>query len=140
VPCSQFAGKGESCGADPPFFSAFVPRTMCSPGLSCRGLAYDGGLGTCEESQDIGGPCVTEAASTGCKLGLNCQCGTCQIPPSSGTCERGPSPCQVGVAFCYAGTTCLPVQGKGGPCKIGTQPYPEACGPELWCDSETCEP
>jgi hypothetical protein len=134
---------GQPCNADPPFLgtiisapSATVPK-ICLPGLSCTGVTNDGGLGVCAAPQDIGGSCTQTSPITGCRLGLICQCGTCQLPPSGGPCGSG---CEVGVSYCdRKSDTCMPVKQIGDDCVPGGTPL---CAPDLLCDSDsdTCQP
>ncbi len=138
-----YVGIGQSCDSDAPFLgiSSFAtpwgswPAKVCSPGLTCSGLTNNGGLGVCSTAQDVGGPCTPGAATTGCDIGLICQCGICQIPPSRGPCVDGS--CQAGVAFCdLKSNMCVPVRQIGGDCTDAQQ-----CAPKLGCDSTgTCEP
>jgi len=137
--CS-FVGVGEPCDSDPPLFGQSMratpwgtwPTSICSPGLTCAGLASNGSLGVCETAQDIGGPCVQDAVITGCSIGLTCQCGTCQVPPSRGPCASGL--CQVGVAYCdRKSNLCLPVKQLGYDCADGV----EQCAANLVCDGDT---
>ena len=112
------------------------PTRMCSAGLTCRGLAADGGLGTCAQANEIGGPCANGAAISGCALGLVCQCGECRMPPSQGPCVY--STCQVGVAYCDPiSLICQPAHSLGGDCGGG----PWMCAAGLQCDStsNTCQ-
>ncbi len=143
--CEAPAGAGQPCDSDPPRLGATwlatpwgtLPTRSCLNGLTCRGLSPDGGLGTCVEAQEIGGPCSEGVASSGCALGLVCECGECQMPPSRGPCVEGT--CQVGVAYCDPQSdTCEPVRGIGGDCSAG----PWMCAAALACDStsNTCQP
>lgn len=139
------ADTGQPCNSDPPFLGrvygespATEPVKICLPGLSCTGVTTDGGLGVCAVPQDLGGPCTQTSLITGCRMGLICQCGTCQLPPSRGSCASGD--CEVGVSYCdLASNTCLPVAQIGGDCYPGGQPV---CAPDLACDSDsdTCQP
>ncbi len=135
----------QPCDADPPLLGdgthvtpwGTQPTRVCSSGLTCNGLTNDGGLGVCTTPQDIGGPCVQNAAITGCALGLSCRCGRCQFPPSRGPCASGL--CQVGVAYCdLKSDICTPVAQIGGDCTTGGS----ECPPNLECnnDTSTCEP
>lgn len=141
-----FVDAGQPCDSDPPFLGNGVyatpwktwPTKMCSPGLTCGGLTSDGGLGVCATPQDIHGPCAQEAAITGCAVGLVCQCGRCQMPPSQGSCVSGM--CKAGVAYCdLTSNTCLPVKQSGGDCSAAGM---QSCAPSLSCDNNTatCEP
>jgi len=140
----EFVDSGEPCDSDAPFLGSAMfatlwgasPTKICSPGLTCRGLTSDGGLGVCSTAQGVGGPCTQDAAITGCGIGLVCQCGICQIPPSRGPCAAGS--CQAGVAYCdLVSNTCIPTKQLDGDCTDG----PQACPPSLECSSaNTCEP
>ena len=139
----DFVDSGQPCDSDPPFLGEMSatpwgawPTKICSPGLTCSGLTSSGELGVCSAAQDIGGPCTQSAAITGCRIGLSCPCGTCQISPSRGPCAS--DSCQIGVAYCdLKSNTCVPVKQIGGDCTDG----PQACPPDLECDStSTCRP
>jgi len=134
----EFVDAGQPCNSErvmggARFWGAGV-RKFCRPGLTCSGITNDGGHGVCSTPQDIGGPCTEDAATTGCLIGLTCQCGTCQIPPSQGPCASGF--CQIGVAYCdVKSNVCKPVAQIGGDCTVAH------CSPSLECDStNTCEP
>jgi hypothetical protein len=143
-PCSRVA-VGEPCDADPPFLGNSVsatpwhtlPTKMCGAGFSCRGLAPGMTFGVCAPPEDVGGTCVEGAVSTGCRYGLVCQCGTCQIPPTQGPCASGT--CKIGTSYCRSATnTCAPVNQLGGDCSEEGAPM---CLPELWCDiNNVCAP
>jgi hypothetical protein len=139
----EFVDSGQPCDSNPPVLGQMWatpwgawPTKVCSPGLTCAGLTSSGSLGVCSAAQDIGEPCRQGAAIAGCRIGLSCQCGTCQIPPSRGPCDSGS--CQIGIAYCdLKSNTCMPVKQMGGDCTAG----PQACPPNLECDSEnTCQP
>jgi hypothetical protein len=140
--CTGSVGSAEPCDADPPFFGAGILATpwgtwstrICSFGLTCRGLSFDGGLGACAAPVDIGGACVDGAAIAGCKVGLVCEGGGCAVPPSQGACVSGA--CKAGEAYCDLGT-CYPVQSIGGSCSTFDE-----CAPALTCDPSTrrCAP
>jgi len=143
--CPSFVNSGQRCDSEAPTLGrsdeptpwGAVATETCAPGLACRGLSADGGLGTCAKPEDIGGSCSENAAVSGCALGLICQCGACRMPPTRGPCASGA--CEVGVAFCdIESDMCLPVQPLGGDCSAGFQ----ACAPNLNCDSttNTCQP
>jgi hypothetical protein len=135
----EFVDAGQPCNAEGVMGSyrrwgAGLVTKFCPPGLTCSGVTNDGGLGVCSTPQDIGGPCTEDAATTGCLVGLTCQCGICQIPPSQGPCASGS--CQIGVAYCdVKSNTCKPVAQIGDNCTVAH------CSPSLECDSTvTCEP
>jgi hypothetical protein len=110
------------------------PSRTCLRGLTCIGLTAGGGLGVCAPPQDIGGPCAQDTINAGCLVGLVCQCGTCQLPPSRGPCAS--NSCQTGVAYCdLKSNTCLPVQQVGGDCTVEGK----ECPPNLKCDNGSCE-
>jgi hypothetical protein len=143
-PCScPFVEAGQPCDADPPvlgntFEGTPVARwasSICAPGLTCAGLRADGTHGVCSVPQDIGGPCAQDSVIQGCSLGLTCQCGACQLPPTRGPCAS--LSCQVGIAYCdLQSNTCMPVKQIGGDCSAGMQ----VCPPNLVCDdTSTCE-
>jgi hypothetical protein len=143
-PCScPFVEAGQPCDADPPvlgntFEGTPVARwalSICAPGLTCAGLRADGTHGVCSVPQDIGGPCAQDSVIQGCNLGLTCQCGACQLPPTRGPCAS--LSCQVGIAYCdLQSNTCMPVKQIGGDCSAGMQ----VCPPNLVCDdTSTCE-
>ena len=121
--------------SDPPTFLAHAikatptgmwPTKICAPGLTCRGLSNDGTLGVCATPEDVGGPCVQSAVINGCLLGLVCQCGACQLPPTRGPCFSGS--CLMGVAYCDPKSrTCLPVKTAGGDCTLAGS----ECAPNL---------
>jgi len=139
-----FAKAGQPCDADPQLLGNALegtprgtsPTRICAPGLTCLGLAADGTLGSCSTAQDIGGPCAQDAVIKGCSLGLACQCGICQLPPTRGPCAS--LSCQVGVAYCdLKSNTCMPVKQIGADCSDGMQ----VCPSNLVCDEDTstCE-
>jgi len=137
--CLRFVGEGAPCDSNPPTLGNVTSpgNLRCAPGLTCRGAPGDGGVGTCATPQDVAGPCLMGTAISGCALGLICQCGKCQIPPSEGTCAV--NTCKPGVAYCDPKTnTCVPVQAAGADC---TAEMAQACAPNLVCDATTnmCE-
>ena len=140
VACARLVGVGQACDADPPSPNGINEEAhtrFCSPGLTCRGLSGDGGVGVCAPPQDIGGPCVEGAQITGCLSGLTCACGVCRLPPRTGPCAHGL--CEVGVAYCdLTNNTCRPVVQMGGTCESLIVP----CAPNLQCDfaTNTCQP
>jgi len=138
--CPAFVEAGEPCDSDPPVLGNGLfatpgrpyPTRICSPGLTCAGVASDGGLGVCLTPQDIGGSCSGGSTNTGCSVGLTCQCGVCELPPSRGPCASGS--CQTGVAYCDVQSgTCKPVGQIGDDCASLAQ----ACAPSLKCDDKT---
>ena len=139
-----FAQVGEPCDGDLPILGNGVSQapwgtpsaSVCSSGLTCAGLKNDKTFKVCSVPQDLGGPCTEDAAISGCFVGLICQCGTCQMPPSHGPCVSGW--CQVGTSYCDpTSATCKPVTAPGGDCSVG----PQVCPPSLACDdASTCEP
>lgn len=139
--CASLVNVGQACDSylsDPDTLRGTGTTSTCSPGLTCKGLAADGGLGVCAIPLDIGGPCTQGAESTGCAAGLICQCGTCELPPSHGPCASGS--CEFGVAYCdTSSNTCLPVKQVGAACNAFAL---EECAPGLGCDSttNTCQP
>ena len=130
--CTTFAAAGEPCASSALSLvnNIVTPDGMCAPGLACQGVPADGGLGTCVVPADVGGSC---SDNTGCKPGLACACGTCEIPPSTGPCVNGL--CEVGVAYCdFRSHTCLPVRAEGASC-VGAF---DACAPGLLCNGSVC--
>jgi hypothetical protein len=140
--CS-FLAAGASCDSDPPLLGSSlgatpagqIPKAICAPGLVCQGLSASGGLGTCVPPQDVGGPCVEAFRGAGCMVGLICQCGTCQLAPTTGPCASGYL-CKIGEAYCDLDTaTCEPVKMIGDDC---SQSGVTSCAPNAICQG-TCE-
>jgi hypothetical protein len=135
-PCPT-ASLGQPCDAYVGAIAWYYGGAMdtarrCSAGLVCAGLSI-GGSGTCAYPEDLGGPCKPDAAVTGCKLGLVCNCGTCQLPPTHGPCASGN--CLAGVAYCDSTkNTCLPVKRLGEDCSRG-----EICASNLDCVDDVCQ-
>lgn len=141
--CLSFVASGRACDSEVtitgPQAAAAPPgifnRRTCAPGLVCRGLESDGGLGTCKGAEDVGGPCLEGASEPGCAWGLACSCGVCEVPPIEGPCLDGPAPCEPGVAYCDLDSlTCRPVLGLYSICSGD-----EMCLPSLQCSSGTCQ-
>jgi hypothetical protein len=114
--CVPSVADGGSCNA----------TDQCSGTLSCVGLVTTGGTvtpGQCLPLVDVNGPCTPPSSTTsftitGCKLGLACVSGTCQIPPTSGPCTADPSAlCDSRTAYCDSSSMCVAKQPNGSNCQ-----------------------
>lgn len=139
--CSPRLAEGKPCGLAPDDIDAALRGSECQEGLTCKGSALDTEgnpiAGTCTKVSAEGGACQaapenTQIFLTGCQDGLDCNGGTCALPPVSGPCPQ--SGCRYGVAYCDDETnTCQLLRQLGETCTIPPQCASRNCGPDGTC-------
>lgn len=139
--CHARAAEGEACGAEEDEINAAFKGTQCDDGLVCKGagLRDDGTVipGVCTRPSPEGGACQAEPEGlqiqlSGCLEGLVCPSGKCEVPPSTGPCEKH-GVCRQDVAYCDAETsTCMAFKATGDACAI-----PPECGGGV-CENGVC--
>lgn len=146
--CAAQAAAGATCGDDTAHLQAQV-QSQCAGVSACKGLTIDQTArkltpGKCAPMVDVGGDCVSvtapQTAITGCRLGLVCVSGKCQIAPSSGPCANDFfTPCRSDAATCDATNKCAPLKADGatcttaGDCKSGNCSATGACAAPPVC-------
>jgi len=136
--CEVRLDVGAACGGqDAEDTNAALRHVQCKDGLICAlaELRADGTSvgGVCAEPRDIGGDCTVrpmgvQVFETGCKVGLVCNGGKCEKPPTTG-------------AACVEGYTCLSVESTCDPMTVictALKANGEACTIDPECKGGFC--
>lgn len=137
--CEARLSAGMACGgAEAEDANAAFRHVQCEDGLVCllAGLDENGTSvsGTCGDAHDLGGDCTVEPSGwqvfeTGCKSGLVCNEGKCEMPPSTGAACGPHFSCAAEEAFCDPMTTvCTALKPNGAPCTIDPECEGGYCG------------
>jgi len=118
--CKQLPGPEEGAACD--------SNNLCGEDMVCAGP--DDGR-RCLTWAELGESCLEidpdSSGATGCKIGLVCMEGRCEMPPVVGPCE-GQSFCLMAVSYCSDEGQCEPLKAAG-----------ESCDWSFQCASRRCD-
>jgi hypothetical protein len=141
--CATLVQDGGTCAVD----QLHANASECAAPLVCFASQNDGtnfDAGACLPASDVNGHCLVVLPGfngvNGCAQGLVCNNGTCEIPPSSGSCNSSSYPsCEIVAHYCDPNSmSCQPTKTDGTMCVNSNECQVGRCLSGGTCGSGVC--